>query len=111
MGFEAVPQVLAFSHDGFLLAAAGHDTLNIWKTLEAGAQPKCVWHIPHGSNELWKSEGPSADANAVTNGTAHDEEEDETEAVGDQFTHKLGWDADGKRIAFGMNGQVAVIRL
>jgi WD40 repeat protein len=91
MGFDAVAQCLAFSPDGFLLAAAGYDTLNVWKTLE-GTQPKCVWRIPHGTNERWKSE---------------EGEQDEE----DKFVHKLGWDADGKRIAFGMNGQVAVIRL
>ena len=113
MGFDAIAQCLAFSHDGFLLAAAGYDTLNVWKALEGGAQPKCVWHIPHGTDDRWKSqdngEGDAA-IGSVVNGTEGGEQSG-VEDDADRFVHKLGWDADGKRIAFGMNGQVAVIRL
>jgi transducin (beta)-like 1 len=93
MGYDAIAQCLSFSPDGYLLAAAGYDTLNVWKTLE-GSQPKGVWRIPSGTDERWKSE-----------------EGEDGEGEGDRFVHKLGWDSDGKRIAFGMNGQVAVIRL
>ncbi|KIW01097.1 uncharacterized protein PV09_07384 [Verruconis gallopava] len=91
MGHDAVAQVLSFSPDGFLLAAAGYDTLNVWKTQSGGGAPAGVWRMPEGTDPRWKSS----------------EEEGEEE----KFVHKLGWDADGKRVAFGMNGQVAVIRL
>jgi WD40 repeat protein len=104
MGNDAIAQALSFSPDGFLLAAGGYDTLNVWKTAEAlagSAQPKCVWSLPGGANERWRTDVH------VANGEGEGEEGQE----GEREAHKLGWDADGKRIAFGFNGQVAVIRL
>lgn len=101
MSYDACPQILAFSHDGFALAAAGYDTLNVWKTTDARA-PKAVWRMAPGANDRWKSEDQGHDG-ASNGGDVGEREE--------RFVHKLGWDADGKRIAFGMNGQVAVIRM
>jgi hypothetical protein len=103
MGYDATAQVLSFTRDGFALAAAGYDTLNVWKTSsESRARHVAVWRVPHGSDERWKSEAAAGDEG---------DDDDDGVAEDDNFKHLLGWDADGKRIAFGMNGQVAVIKV
>ncbi|OCK79646.1 WD40 repeat-like protein [Lepidopterella palustris CBS 459.81] len=72
---------LSFSPDGFLLAAAGLDTITVWNP-ESGGLPKAVWKW-NGSPEEWDStvEGESS----------------------------LGWDPDGKKLAFALGNQIAVI--
>jgi len=83
MGKQATAQTLAFSPDGFYLAAAGYDSLVIWKS-EEGGEPKAIWKIGE-AHERWKC-------------VPGDAEED--------WLHALSWDADGKKIAFGLNSQV-----
>jgi transducin (beta)-like 1 len=93
LGMQATAQVVSFSPDGFLLAAAGYDTLRVWKTDEGG-EPKAVWHMP-APNDRWES--------------VPLEEPDEKEPLA--WLHTLSWDSDGKKLAFGLRDQVAVIRL
>ncbi|QDS73844.1 hypothetical protein FKW77_006597 [Venturia effusa] len=93
LGVQAAAMVVSFSPDGFLLAAAGYDTLHVWKADEGG-EPKAVWHMP-APNDRWNS--------------VPQEEPEEKEPLA--WLHTLSWDSDGKKIAFGLKDQVAVIRL
>jgi transducin (beta)-like 1 len=93
LGMQAAAMVVSFSPDGFLLAAAGYDTLHVWKTDEGG-EPKAVWHMP-APNDRWDS--------------VPQEEPEEKEPLA--WLHTLSWDSDGKKLAFGLKDQVAVIRL
>lgn len=70
---------LAFSPDGFLVAAAGLDTVTVWSP-ESGGLPKAAWK---GHTEEW-------DANA-------------------EGECSLGWDPDGKKLAYALGNQVAII--
>jgi transducin (beta)-like 1 len=93
LGMQATAMVVAFSPDGFLLAAAGYDTLHVWKTDEGG-EPKAVWHMP-APNDKWDSVPPV--------------EPEEKEPLA--WLNTLSWDSDGKKLAFGLKDQVAIIRL
>lgn len=82
MGKQSAAQALAFSPDGFYLAAAGYDRCFVWKS-DGGGEPKAVWRCE--GEERWKCE-------------PGDEGED--------WLHTLSWDVDGKKIAFALNSQV-----
>lgn len=75
---------MAFSPDGFLLAAAGVDTVVIWNP-EKGGAPKAIWKA-HADNE-WEA--------------TFTEQQDRE--FGEHF---LGWDKDGKKLAFTLGKQV-----
>ncbi|KAF2762291.1 WD40 repeat-like protein [Pseudovirgaria hyperparasitica] len=77
---------IAFSPDGFLLAAAGMDTVSIWQA-EHGGTPKAQWH--GSEEEHWAMPGSDKDAQDPL--------------------HRLAWDADSKRLAFALGNQFALI--
>ncbi|KAF1811393.1 WD40 repeat-like protein [Eremomyces bilateralis CBS 781.70] len=85
-GFPAYS--MAFSPDGFLLAAAGQEALLVWNP-EAGGLPKAIWKWPQG-DRAWATE---------SNGS--------TEV--DEAQSSLCWDVDGKKIAYTLGHQIAVI--
>lgn len=81
-----------FSPDGYALAAASKDRLCVWN-VERGGDPMSTWTAP-------KSEVKKEDPDRPTNGH-------------NGFTHldppshwPLAWDADGKRLAYGLNKKV-----
>lgn len=81
-----------FSPDGYALAAASKDRLCVWN-VERGGDPMSTWTAP-------KSEVKKEDPDRPTNGH-------------NGFTHPdpschwpLAWDADGKRLAYGINKKV-----
>jgi WD40 repeat protein len=74
---------LAFSPDGYLLAAAGYDSVTVWKP-EAGGEPKALWKCE--DQRLWRS---------------RPEDDDETDWV-----HSLAWDMDGRKLVFALRDQV-----
>ena len=77
-----IPEQIAFSPDGFLLAAGGWDTVTVWRP-EEGGQPKAIWTCTDQS--VWRSNP-----------------QDETE----KWLQSLMWDPDGKKIIFGLADQV-----
>ena len=80
----------SFAPDGFLVAAASWNRILIWNA-EAGDPPKARWN---GGSGKWQ---------ALTNGVDQDSgigEED------DGPQHSLSWDADGKKLAYGLGNQV-----
>ena len=77
---------LSFSPDGFLLAAAGLATVLIWNP-EVGGLPKAFWKA-------------DLDKDPWDTSVAADREE--------ELDHSLGWDADGKKLAFSLANQVSL---
>jgi WD40 repeat protein len=77
-----IPEQIAFSPDGFLLAAGGWDTVTVWRP-EEGGRPKAIWSCTDQS--VWRSNP-----------------EDEA----DKWLQSLMWDPDGKKIIFGLADQV-----
>jgi hypothetical protein len=81
-----------FSPDGYALAAASKDRLSIWN-VERGGDPMSTWTTP---NSEVKKEDPDRPTNGY-NGLAKSET---------QANWPLAWDADGKRLAYGINKKV-----
>jgi transducin (beta)-like 1 len=80
----SVIQEISFSPDGYLLAAAGFETVTIWRP-ESGGEPKAVWTCPDES--AWRS---------------RPDEDDESDWV-----HNLEWDTHGKRLVYTLHDQVS----
>lgn len=76
---------IAFSPDGYLLAAAGTDTVTFWDP-EAGIS-KAKWKPADNDEQKWDTTLPDA----------RDTELD----------HLLRWDADGKKLAYKLGNQVS----
>jgi transducin (beta)-like 1 len=79
-----VAMKISFSPDGYLLAAAGYDTVAVWKP-EDGGQPRAVWRCEDES--VWKS--------------------NPTEGSG-EWVHCLGWDMLGMKLVFTLDDQVRI---
>ena len=103
MGNMYTAAAFTFSPDGFLIAAAGFDAVFIWRTDDNSRRgPRAHWK--------WKAH---SEQNGVANGTSREvavwvapqNEEDF------DWPQSLQWDADGKKLAFGVNDRVAIIRL
>ncbi|KAF2141284.1 uncharacterized protein K452DRAFT_272001 [Aplosporella prunicola CBS 121167] len=80
---------IAFSPDGYLLAAAGTDTVTFWDP-NAGIS-KATWMPREENKEKWDTTLP---------------ETRETE-----LDHGLRWDADGKKLAYKLGNQVSIVRV
>ncbi|KAJ5762175.1 uncharacterized protein N7511_005557 [Penicillium nucicola] len=91
---ESVPALAGcFSPDGYAFSAGGKDSLFIWN-VERGGEPMATWTAP--SSEVKKEDG-------MTNG-----QNGHTESAG---YRALSWDADGKRLAYGLDKQMALVNL
>jgi len=94
MGNQASAMTFSFSPLGGAIAAAGYSKVMIWEVAGERSQgpddAKAHWIWPDG-DEHWKST------------PADDDYRD--------WIHSLSWDADGKKMAFGLDEQVAIIRL
>lgn len=83
---EAPAYAMAFSEKSPLFAAAGLDTVTVWDT-ESGCSRKAVWKWRQ--SDEWNTEL------------------DETQTS--ELLHQLSWDAEGKRLAFTLGNQIALI--
>ncbi|KAK7553502.1 WD40-repeat-containing domain protein [Phyllosticta citricarpa] len=83
---------IAFSPDGYLLAAGGGDTVTFWDP-EAGVS-KMMWKPAPNDKDQWEK----TIQNGAENGRATEE-----------LDHALKWDSDGKKLAFKRGNQVAII--
>ncbi|KAI9677882.1 MAG: Transducin (beta)-like 1 X-linked receptor 1 [Trizodia sp. TS-e1964] len=83
---------ISFSPDGFLIAAASYRKLLIWKALEGGL-PKASWDAGSLGYGQWAMPGE------ITS------DSDDTFAV----QHCLSWDADGMKLAYGLQNRIALI--
>lgn len=90
LGLSSPALAISFTPDGHLLAAAHWHRILVWNA-ESGGLPMASWK---GEASKW----PHL-ANGVDKDSGIGEEEDGS-------THSLHWDADGKRLAYGLGGQV-----
>lgn len=94
LGKETPPMAISFTPDGFLVAAAHWNKILIWNP-EYSNTPKASWK---GELGQWQS--------SATNGLDRDSgigEEDEQLPQ-----HTLSWDADGRKLAYGLKNQVSL---
>ena len=75
---------IAFSPDGYLLAAAGLDSVFVWSE-GSGVIPQATWRAP--ANQ-WNIDGPS----------------DDTEAG---LSYSLSWNVDGQKLIYTVGNQVS----
>lgn len=90
LGHSAPALAIDFTPDGHLLAAAHWHRIMIWNA-EVGGLPKAAWK---GELSKWQTL-----ANGVDKDSGIGEEDDIP-------THSLSWDADGKKLAYGLGSQV-----
>jgi WD40 repeat protein len=90
LGRSAPALAISFTPDGCLVAAANWHRIMIWNA-EAGGVPKASWK---GELSKWQSLPHGVDKDSGIG-----EEEDGS-------THSLSWDADGKKLAYGLGSQV-----
>lgn len=83
---------ISFSPDGFLIAAASYRKLLIWKALEGGL-PKASWDAGSCGYGQW----------AISGDNLGDSDDDCA------AQHCLSWDADGMKLAFGLQNRVCLI--
>lgn len=94
LGHSAPALAVAFTPDGHLLAAAHWHRIMIWNAKDGG-WPKAAWR---GELTKWQTL-----ANGVDKDSGIGEEDDVS-------THSLSWDADGKKLAYGLGSQVRIAR-
>ncbi|KAL4892606.1 WD40-repeat-containing domain protein [Aspergillus ambiguus] len=81
-----------FSPDGYAVAAASKDKLFIWNA-QRGGPPMATWSVP-GADETKQEE--------VNGHNGH------VDSIPDR---SLSWDTDGKKLAFGFGGQLAIVNM
>src|SRR5439155_219467 len=90
---------LSYSPDGFYIAGASYDQIKVWKA-DSGVQPVAQWdgHDSHWRGTMLKlrNEDVKGDIRSPSDGQ-QDFDAD----------HSLSWDADSKKLAFGLGNQVS----
>ncbi|KAI9766302.1 MAG: Transducin (beta)-like 1 X-linked receptor 1 [Geoglossum umbratile] len=104
---------LAFSPDGYFIAAASFGKLMIWNA-EEGGLPRAWWtaknamdHRRGSANVIKQDPGPDHEDPAWIEASMNAAEWPD-EQVADL---SLSWDADGKKLAYGVGRHLAIIRL
>ena len=104
MGGASPVLALSFTFDGYLVAAASSDKVLFWNA-EAGGLPKATWTA---KNTSWLSSLPGGSLQSNGNGVV---ENGDVDMRGEEPTCSLGWDADGRKVAFGARDKVGFTRL
>lgn len=91
LGRSVPAMAISFTPDGYLVAAASWNRILIWNA-ETGGAPKASWR---GEVEKWQG---------LMNGVDQDSGIGEEE---DGPTHSLDWDADGRKLAYGLGSRVS----
>jgi WD40 repeat protein len=98
MGLSSPVMTLSYSPDGFYVAGASYDQIKIWKA-ESGVQPIARWD---GQGSNWRGTTlklRDQDANGDIRSTSDGQPEFDAD-------HSVSWDADSKKLAFGLGNQV-----
>lgn len=103
MGFSSPVMALSYSPDGFYVAGGSYDQIKIWKA-ESGIQPIAQWN---GQNSDWRGTALKL-RDQDTNGDIRSASDGQQEFEAD---HSLSWDADSKKLAFGLGNQVSALML
>jgi len=101
IGNASPVMTLSYSPDGFCLTGASYDTIRIWNA-EHSYHHMATWK---GEEESWNG-ARLRDDDMMSIGGASSIVGDGLQASAD---HSLSWDADSKKLAFGLGAQVAVI--
>jgi WD40 repeat protein len=99
MGLSSPVMTLSYSPDGFYVAGASYDQIKIWKA-DAGVQPIAQWD---GQDSNWRGTSlkqRDQDANGDIRSASDGQQEFDAD-------HSLSWDADSKKLAFGLGNQVS----
>jgi WD40 repeat protein len=99
MGLSSPVMALSYSPDGFYIAGASYDQIKVWKA-ESAVQPIAQWD---GQDSNWRGTSLKQ-RDQDTNGDIHSASDGQQDFDAD---HSLSWDADSKKLAFGLGNQVS----
>jgi WD40 repeat protein len=99
MGLSSPVMTLSYSPDGFYVAGASYDQIKIWKA-ESGIQPIAQWD---GQDSDWRGSTLKL-RDQDTNGDICSPSNGQQDFDAD---HSLSWDADSKKLAFGLGNHVS----
>jgi WD40 repeat protein len=101
MGLSSPVMTLSYSPDGFYVAGASYDQIKIWKA-ESGVQPIAHWDGQgsdwHGTTLKLRDQDANGDVRSTSDGQLEFDAD-----------HSLNWDADSKKLAFGLGNQVSTL--
>ncbi|KIX02141.1 uncharacterized protein Z518_08080 [Rhinocladiella mackenziei CBS 650.93] len=101
IGHTSPVMTLSYSPDGFCLAGASYDTIRIWNA-EHSHNHMATWK---GEQDSWNG-SRLKDDDIMSVGGISSMNGDALQASAD---HALTWDAESKKLAFGLGSQVAVV--
>ncbi|MCJ1243942.1 hypothetical protein MMC30_001139 [Trapelia coarctata] len=105
LGRSSPALAVSFTPDGYLVAAASWNKVLFWHA-EGGGMPKATWK---GKGGEWQSVSASAvEGQKRLNGEGEGEEDGDGDGDAEPV-HSLSWDADGGKLAYGLNDQIAII--
>ena len=112
LGRASPALAVSFTPDGYLVAAASWNKVLFWHA-EGGGMPKATWKGKEGE---WQS-GATSTTNAASVPGIEEQRRRNGDAEGDGMgegdedtepVHSLSWDADGGKLAYGLNDQVSL---
>lgn len=106
-GSESPILAVKFSPDGSYIAAASYNQLKIWDS-NTGGVPVATWDSNNMPELGWKGQQEKESRLNRPNGITTDKNEN-MDADEADLEHSLSWDAEGKRIAFGLGQQLALV--
>lgn len=103
VGHASPVMTISYSSDSFCLAGASYDTVRIWNA-EHGYKNMATWK---GEPESWGGSKLKED-DIMSVGGMSGMNGDAPQAIAD---HTLAWDAESKKVAFGLGSQVSQVPL
>ena len=101
LGGSSPVLAMSFTPDGYLVAAASRSKILFWNA-EIGGLPRASWT---GKGVIWQP--AITNGEIQTNGSATAEDDDAEMTDDDDSTHTLSWDANGRKVAYGVKDNVS----
>jgi len=105
LGRSSPALAVSFTPDGYLVAAASWNKVLFWHA-EGGSMPRATWRGKEGE---WQGGGEGQKRLNGREGGGEEDGQGDRDADGDgeeEAVHSLSWDADGGKLAYGLNDQV-----